>query len=147
MTPTHEDYYETALCLWREARGEGVTGMTAVACVVRNRAEKHGISFAAVVLQRLQFTSMTDQNDPEYKLYPEGDDAMWPEAKQIAQEIIDGALDDVTGRATLYWNPKGIVSSKFVLVPGGQVKFPQTWNAAVVEVTKVIGKHVFAREL
>lgn len=144
---TQEDLYETALCLWREARGEGIEGMTAVGCVIRNRAQKHGKPFAWVVLQKLQFTSMTDPNDPEYKLYPPEDDPVWPEAKQIAQEIIEGALDDITGGATLYWNPKSIVSMKKMQLPtGGYVTFPQTWNMDVVHITKVIGNHVFARE-
>lgn len=147
--PTLADYYDTALCLWREARGEGIDGMTAVGCVIANRVKKHGTSFEAVVMQRMQFTSMTDQHDPEYHLLPKENDAEWPEAKLLAQEIIDGVIDDVTDGATLYWNPRGIVSSKTIALPNSpaRVAFPQTWNAAAVQVTKVIGRHVLAREL
>ena len=39
-----EDVLVTALCMWREARGEGLQGMDCVAWVVRNRCLRRGTS-------------------------------------------------------------------------------------------------------
>ena len=148
MTPTLADYHDSALCAWKEARGEGVNGMTAVVCVLRNRVKLRGTSYHDEVYRPWQFTSMTDPNDPEYRLLPEVYDTAWIQAQHIAKQIIDGITPDVTGGAVLYWNPQGIKSNRnFKLTTGAEVPFPDTWNPAVVRETCVIGHHVFLREI
>ena len=146
MTATPSDYENTSLCLWKEARGEGIAGMTAVGCVIRNRVVKHGLSYHDVVYAREQFTSMSVPSDPEYNLEPSG--PVWPEAESIASGVIDGTTADVTGGATLYWNPAGIESTHTFKLPSGQVvKFPATWNPAVVRFSTQIGHHIFLVEV
>jgi N-acetylmuramoyl-L-alanine amidase len=148
MEATPIDYSDTSLCLWREARGEGVQGMTAVACVIRNRVVKHGSSYHEEVYRPWQFTSMSDPADPEYRLQPFVSDPTWAQAQAIAKSIISGNTPDVTGGATLYWNPAGIESThEFTLLTGVAVKFPQTWNAAAVRESTQIGHHIFLIEV
>lgn len=148
MIPTPSDYSDTALCLWKEARGEGAAGMTAVACVIRNRTVKHDTTFSHEVYRAWQFTSMSVPSDPEYHLQPSPTDPSFALAQTIARQVIDGETVDVTEGATLYWNPAGIVSNAtFTLMTGQVVKFPETWNPAVVHETVQIGHHIFLMEL
>jgi len=148
MTATPTDYSDTALCIWKEARGEGVQGMTAVACVIRNRVEKRGTSYSVEVYRAWQFTSMSVPTDPEFHLVPSGFDPTWDAAQQIADDVINGKTADVTGGAVLYWNPAGIASDKtFTTLSGQVVKFPHTWNASVVRESVQIGHHIFLVEV
>lgn len=68
------DMYVWALCVWREARGDGHAAMLAVAWVMMNRLRdsKHrwGSTMHDVVEDRLQFSSMTALGDPETVLWP-----------------------------------------------------------------------------
>lgn len=146
MTPS--DYAFTALCLWREARGDGQSGMTAVACVLRNRVHKNNSTYYAEVTRPEQFSSMTAKGDPQLGKYPEPSDTWWTAAQLIAGNVVDNAVSDITGGATLYWNPAGISSEKtFTLPNGNTVRFPQTWNPSAVQFTAQIGKHIFLREV
>lgn len=145
---THEDYCMTALALWREARGEGNTGMLAVACVIRNRFIKRNSTFYAEVIKPWAFSSITAKGDVQLGLYPAEPDLIWQQAKLTAANVIDNIVADITGGATLYWNPAGIESTKtFTLSDGSVVAFPSTWNAAVVAETCRIGAHIFLKEL
>jgi|GEM_PF-1937214 len=147
-TPNHEDYFMLALCLWREARGEGRSGMIAVGCVVRNRVAKNNSTFYAEIVHRLAFTSITYKSDPQLAVYPADSDSSWQLAKLLAQDLCDGDIADVTGGATLYWNPNGIQSgASFNLNDGTEVAFPQEWNRAKVQETVQIGAHIFLKEL
>jgi spore germination cell wall hydrolase CwlJ-like protein len=148
MTATPQDYSDTALCLWREARGEGSQGMSAVACVIRNRVHHRNSTYSAEVYRAWQFTSMSVASDPEFHLMPPASDPTWAQAQAIARGVINGTTPDVTGGATLYWNPAGISSSKtFALTDGSVVKFPATWNPAAVRETTRIGHHIFLIEV
>lgn len=145
---THADYFMMALCLWREARGEGNEGMTAVGCVVRNRVERDNSSYYAEIVKPWQFTSISVKADPEIALWPMGNDPQWAQAVQLSQAICDGTVADITGGATLYWNPKAIESDHVIeLRDGSTVPFPQTWSIHAVQETVVIGQHVFLREI
>jgi hypothetical protein len=91
---------------------------------------------------------MTDKADPEYALYPQAGDPSWGNAQGIAEMIIGGATADVTGGATLYWNPAGIESAKTFMLPSGEtVKFPAAWNAQAVRFSCRIGRHIFLTEV
>ena len=141
---THADYFMLSICLWREARGEGNTGQLAVACVVRNRVKKNSSSYFEEIVKPWQFTSITGTGDPELTLFPNLKDQIWPQSQVISQSVIDNKTDDITGGATLYYNPKGIKSNKTIkLTDGSIVPFPQTWDESKVEQTAVIGKHIF----
>ena len=130
--PSAADWYMLALCLWREARGEGRAGMAAVGCVVRNRFHRDRTSYRAEVERRLQFSSLTAVGDPELTLWPTDADADFALAGEIAEAVIDGAQLDPTGGATLYYA---------VTIP-----FPATWDKAKCWFTVQIGKHRFYRE-
>jgi spore germination cell wall hydrolase CwlJ-like protein len=144
---THEDYGLLALCLWREARGEGAAGQIAVGCVVRNRVEKNGTSYFVEITKPWAFSSITAEGDPQLGLYPSVLDHAWLQCQDLAGQIVDGVLNDSTGGATLYWNPNGIKSSKtFTTLVGQVVAFPQSWNPAVVTETTQIGAHIFLKE-
>lgn len=144
---THSDYALTSLCLWREARNQGNAGLTAVACVLRNRVMKHNSTYMSEVVKPWAFSSMTATNDSQLTLYPKDSDPIWQQCQLLAANVMDGEVDDITGGATLYYNPAGIVSTAtFMLNDGSVVKFPQGWNPAVVKETVVIGAHIFLKE-
>lgn len=146
MTPA--DYAFLALALWREARGQKDPGMAAVGCVVRNRVLKNKSTYYAEITKKWAFSSITATGDAQLGLYANVLDNQWHDAQSLAQQIADGKLEDVTGGATLYWNPNGITSDKtFALNDGTAVKFPETWNPAVVSETVRIGAHIFLKEL
>lgn len=145
---SHADYFMMALCLWREARGEGRPGQVAVGCVVRNRTLRNHSTFYEEVVKPWQFSSITAKGDPQLSLYPLPMDAQWQQCSTLAQSIVNGEVQDVTGGATLYWNPKAIDPGKtFVTLAGQTVRFPKTWDADKVQETVQIGAHIFLREL
>lgn len=146
MTPADE--FMLGLTLYREARGEGRTGMIAVGCVVRNRMAKNGTSAYIEIVKPAQFTSISVHTDPEIALWPAEADPLWQSATFLAPSILDGSLSDITGGATLYYNPASIPPGKTItLLSGISVRFPATWNLAAVAQTVQIGAHVFFREL
>lgn len=145
---THSDYFMLSACLWKEARGEGNNGMLAVACVVRNRTTKHHSSYYSEIVAPWQFSSITAKGDSQLILWPKESDPLWQQAQLIATNVIDGSVQDITGGATLYWNPNGIQSDRlFKLNDGSMVSFPASWNAKVVSETMQIGHHIFLKEL
>jgi spore germination cell wall hydrolase CwlJ-like protein len=146
----HRDYFMLALCLWREARGEGPDGMTAVGCVVRNRVVRNVSSYYEEVVKPLQFSSITAPGDHQLCLYSHENDHSWQVAEEIARKIIDREIGDLTAGATLYWNPAGIAekdSKPYTLKDGSIVRFPGSWNPHAVLQTVRIGAHIFLREV
>ncbi|MCG5240467.1 cell wall hydrolase [Azospirillum doebereinerae] len=95
-----------ARTLWGEARGEGRTGMTAVACVIQNRARNPrwwGTSPATVCLKPWQFSCWLadDPNRPKLLAVTERD-AAYRVALEIADTLLSGRLADVTAGADHY---------------------------------------------
>jgi N-acetylmuramoyl-L-alanine amidase len=128
---TEQDRYESALCVWREARGEGLAGMTAVACVIRNRVVRHRTTFAGEVMRKWAFSSMTAPNDKQIHLLPGGKDPSWAAAQHVVEAVIAG-LDDNTQGATLYYDDS--------------ISFPKSWDRSRVLQTVKIGRLNFFRE-
>jgi spore germination cell wall hydrolase CwlJ-like protein len=116
-----------ALCAWREARGEGIDGMRAVLHVVANRASGRNLSWAQVVYQRLQFSSMTYGQDPQLGNVPASPDAQFDTCLQYAAAIAAGTDPDLTGGATNYF-------ANSIAKPA--------WAAGMTE-TAVIGNQTF----
>lgn len=136
MTPIFDQSF-LALCLWREARGEGVGGMLAVACVIRNRVLRDAESYYTEVVKKWQFSSLTAVGDPELIVYPSEDPKnpnyqMWNQAQQIAASVIAGQQTDITHGATLYHTV--------------QMGFPHTWDRSKVTQVAQIGNHIFYTE-
>lgn len=132
------DFFMLALCLYREARGEGDAGMTAVGCVVRNRVRRRNSSFYAEIVRPLQFSSITDGGsakrkvDRQLSLYPAALDAAWVKAQAIAKDIISGLAPDVTNGATMYY--------------ANTIPFPETWDKSKLISTGRVGNQFFFRE-
>lgn len=91
---------------WGEARGDGRSGMTAVACVVMNRVKVPcwwGHDVVSVCVQPRQF-SCWDQGDPNRaKLLAVNEtDPEYAIALEIAASALAGTLVDTTNGATSY---------------------------------------------
>jgi len=150
MTDTEEKLL--AEVAWKENRHGQILGMQSVMNVVLNRAKKPGNTIKRVILAPKQFTSMSVESDPEYGLDPtqaKGEDAVaWQEALALAGQAAAGTLNDLTSGATLYFDPKGIVTHRTITLPTGEtIPFPQTWNEAAVKYTATIQNQVFFREV
>jgi N-acetylmuramoyl-L-alanine amidase len=109
------DQQAWALCLWREARGEGREGMRAVAWVIHNRSVRWNQRILKVVLAVNQFTSMShlkqdEQGNWNFEFPSEAnEDAVdwqrWKEAQEIVQAIESGEdTSDPTDGALYYAN-------------------------------------------
>lgn len=100
-----------ARTLWGEARGEGVEGMKAVACVILNRvkvaqeAGKYwwGNNIIQVCQKPYQF-SCWNRSDPNFKklIAVDDTDLHFATALRIARRAVIGALEDITYGATHY---------------------------------------------
>lgn len=94
-----------AFCAWREASGEGSDGLRGVLHVIKNRALKHRRSWAQIVFQYLQFSSMTAPGDPQIKSgrVPTDPDVTFVLAVAIATDVFNGVDPDITNGATNYF--------------------------------------------
>lgn len=144
MTPADE--FMLAIVLYREARGEGRTGMLAVGCVVRNRVDKRHSTYYAECVKPWAFSSITAKGDSQLIVWPKESESEWQTAQLLAQGILSGAIQDITGGATLYWAPASIESGKKLETPLGLVTFPAGWSLEAVKYAATIGNHVFLTE-
>ncbi len=119
-----------ARTLWGEARGEGSTGMQAVANVIINRVDdgRFGDGIIGVCQKPYQFSSW-NANDPNRArlLSVTAADPQFSQALQIAQYAASGQLQDLTGGALYYY--------------ATSISEP-AW-AADLPVTAQIGQHIF----
>jgi len=101
-----------ARTLWGEARRESERGMTAVACVIRNRKAADGFrnTWKAVCKQPYQFTVWNPETTPNteetgnyaaMKNVTKQDNAFL-QANKIAEAVISGTQQDITNGATHY---------------------------------------------
>ena len=105
-----------ALTVWREARGEGIEGMRAVACVVRNRvlAGWFGGSWRGNLIAKNQFTSMSVTGDGNLVLWLDPNEKLGAAALAVAASVYSGGQADVTGGALYYENPEVATSKWFI---------------------------------
>ena len=108
-----------ARTIYGEARGESRSGREAVAAVIMNRVGKRvqaGYvtvggrklpSVAATCLKPYQFSCWL-RNDPnrEKIMTVSHTDALFRECLEIASQAVNGQLEDKTGGATHYYNPR-----------------------------------------
>ncbi|MBP5398890.1 MAG: cell wall hydrolase [Alphaproteobacteria bacterium] len=114
--PRDDDVWVLAQTLWGEARGDGLEGIEAVACVIINRfrAKKwftgykmeNGVKIAGVketCQKRFQF-SCWNKNDPNYQklLRVDENDASFVRCLNVAKKAIAGKMTDFTNNATFY---------------------------------------------
>ena len=113
--------HTVALTILAEARGEGLRGMAAVACVIAQRAKERCITPKEVCLQRKQFSCWDSGKDLSYLLdTPQAEHALHFEKHihRMKQEVTGGANHYHALHVRPYWADK---SKK----------------------TKIIGNHVF----
>lgn len=102
------ELFMLALCCWREARNQGLIGMSAVAWTVRNRVLNPswwGTGWIDVILKPYQYSSF-NQNDPNVSKLPK-DPHVDPDfllALQAADQVYQGLGDDPTDGATHYYS-------------------------------------------
>lgn len=93
-----------AICLWREARGEGLEGMRAVAHVIRNRVNRWKQDWDQVIAGRNQFSSMTVSGDSQLVVWPDDDDPMFKQVYLMSWDIFKGQNPDPTNGSLYYAN-------------------------------------------
>ncbi len=125
------DYYKIslALCMWREARGEGHDGMRAVGHVIRNRvvADKIPDDWDQVIFRKWQFSSMTATGDSQLTAWPKHGDPEFDDALDISEHVYRGDDFDLTQGATHYF--------------ADTIPMPQ-WAKNMTETVK-LGHHTF----
>lgn len=109
----HEARLVLAQTIYGEARGEGYTGMAAVASVIMNRVGIGGWwgdNVIDVCKKAYQFSTWNegDPNRPVIEAMRPGDNAVFDLAYRIAGEAMSGSLSDATGGATHYYAPGSI---------------------------------------
>lgn len=107
LDPEQNEVIVLAKTIWGEARGEGVDGMKAVACVVCNRLQRghRGCHTAAAVCLSPKQFSCWNANDPSRRRLDRIDrepDAQYLQAFDIASQALAGGLPDITRGALHY---------------------------------------------
>jgi N-acetylmuramoyl-L-alanine amidase len=123
-----------ALCVWREARGEGSLGKRGVAHVVDNRISARsffGHDVCSVILKPYQFSSF-NPSDPNADKWPADNDISWADSRSAAQAILSGKDADLTGGALYYFSPPLTAA-------------PRAWGS--VGVTLVVGNLTFCKPI
>lgn len=130
-SPYNDGEMLTALCIWREARGERYEAKRGVYCVLRNRcrmAPQQGFksTLDENILKPWAFSSF-NSNDPNSGKYPDETSDAWLDCLHAAR---DNGDYDSTGGAQFYF-------SRPLTEP------PHAWGP--VEITAVIGGLTFCR--
>lgn len=142
MTPSKEDLEVVAKTVWAEARGEGISGMTCVAYVIKNRLESGlwGKSFETVCKAPYQF-SCWNVDDPNRKVLDkwswQSKDPSQMFALGVATAVLFGLATDPTLGATHYHTtakPNWL-----------NVAWPPKWASEMGKPT-IVGRHSFYRD-
>ncbi|HXU18952.1 MAG TPA: cell wall hydrolase [Verrucomicrobiae bacterium] len=92
----------------REARGDGLDSMRAVAWSIRNRVSRPswwGRSWIEVITKKWQYSSINGlEADPNLLIYPVPGAAVWNDAISAAEEAYSGEGTDPTGGAVSYYD-------------------------------------------
>jgi spore germination cell wall hydrolase CwlJ-like protein len=121
-----------ALCIYREARGEGILGKRGVAHVIENRTRTSGFggsTLTAVILHPYAFSSF-NPSDPNAGVWPGDTDDAWTDCLHVTSSIIGGSDEDLTNGALFYFSPP-------LLAP------PHAWGP--VEITLQVGRLTFCK--
>ena len=98
-----------ARVLWGEAEGEGYDGMQAVGNVIMNRVDvdsKYDADAENIVMARAQFSSIDDPVRLEAMMNLTNDNPEYIQALEISKKLLAGEIEDITGGATHFYNPK-----------------------------------------
>lgn len=95
-----------ALCVWREARGEGMLGKRGVAHVILNRTLRPGwwgTTISTVILFPFQFSSF-NAGDPNEDKWPADNDPSFSDSLTVAEDVLEKGETDLTAGATSYYS-------------------------------------------
>jgi spore germination cell wall hydrolase CwlJ-like protein len=136
-----QDIHNMALCVWKEARGEGQLGMRAVAHVIKNRVGTPGFAKTLhnVIYGKNQFSSMSISSDPEFNLIPPPADPQFAYCVTMCSAVLNGGDDDLTDGAHYYENAATATSGWFGRVIAG----PDGLGTPEHPFREQIGKHRF----
>jgi N-acetylmuramoyl-L-alanine amidase len=130
------------LCVWREARGEGMLGKRGVAHVIQNRADDPswwGHDFRSVILKPWQFSSF-NAADPNSSKWPAPGDSSLQDRANICEAVAAGKDGDVTTGATSYYDisiqpPKWAADGGNILTLAvGRLRFYKLAPAVVTDI-------------
>ena len=109
------DLHSMTLCMWKEARGDGLYACRAVGWVIFNRVGKPGFAHTLhdVIYGKNQFSSMSIPSDPEFNLQPAPGDQLFSGCMALALGILQGEDTDCTNGALWYGNLKTATSGWF----------------------------------
>lgn len=127
----------SALCIWREARGEGELGRRGVGWVVQNRANNPmwwGHDARTVILKPWQFSSFNPK-DPNADHWPGDADRSWLECQQIASAIMNNSDTDITDGATHYHD----ISMDWPVAWGDQAQYQHMLDVGRLRFYKYLG--------
>lgn len=102
---TTTERFLLGLVVWREARGEGNLGRTAVAFSVMNRVARPswwGWDLCEVIGKKWQYSSLAAPGDPQLILWPKLTDRSWLECLTIAAQVLGGQLRNPVPGADSY---------------------------------------------
>ena len=94
------------LCMWREARGEGILGKRGVAYVIQNRADDSswwGHDVRSMILKPWQFSSF-NAADPNSNKWPAHGDPSFRDCENVCEAVAGGNDEDITSGATSYYD-------------------------------------------
>lgn len=131
-----------ALTAYLENRNHGQSGLQSVMNVIDNRAASRSQSAYRVCTAPYQFSCYLGHFD-----WPPEEDPQWILAQSLSLDAQSGKLIDITGGATLYYNPEAIQSTQTTVINGRIVKFPHGWDEQAVQFTVEIGNQLFFREI
>lgn len=107
-----------AYTIWQEARGEGETGMRAVASVIYNRAGgHHPYQFVNVIKKPKQFESWSHLSPKQWlpqnytNQVVKKDLSQWRTANKIAYEMITGEFKPLDSEINHFYNPDVVTPS------------------------------------
>jgi spore germination cell wall hydrolase CwlJ-like protein len=137
------DIHSMVLCVWKEARGEGLDGMRAVAHVIKNRVGTLGFAnyLHDVIYGKNQFTSMSVASDPEFNLVAPAGDSQFAFCEALCPSVLNGSDTDITDGAHYYENAAAATSGWFARVIAG----PDGFGTEGHSLTAHIGKQNFYR--
>lgn len=134
-----------AMCVWGEARGEGLDGKVAVAWVVLNRMRKWSKTVKQVILKPYAFSCFLATDPNRIKLFDPlryGDQSVWDACCRAVEAARDGEVADPTNGATHYtvaslWGEDHSTKRR----PAWYSK--QCIDAGITKETARIGHHIF----
>lgn len=139
MPYSERDIDALTLTMLGEAAGEGADGLQAVAHVALNRFNKggYGNSIYSVVHAPMQFSAWNAKgNGGNEGVNTSSKSAEYRRARAIAEQVLNGQLQDNTGGAFNYFNPKGMTGKN-----GTRVGEPN-WKSQM-SYTGSVGNHEF----